>query len=761
MRRKTFTQKRLLKTFFSTLFMGNVILGLAGSAHGGALIGSNFYNNLNDALGMAADGNTITMTSDDSSAGGHIPFTHDTLTITSSSGNTWVVSNRNVTSGGSFGGGVIYFNNNTNSQLNLINISFKDNTINAGASGHGGVISVGGQVNSFTIAGSNSNFTGNKSQDGLGGAIYADKAMSFAMQNTTFTENKAVSGSSSGGAIFVGGNFDFTGSNNTFKGNKAGLHGGALATNARANLHEYFTLSGSGNLFINNIAAGQGGAIAGNYSAVNISGNNNFFHGNQADTGGAINSIGVNISGNNTSFTNNTATIDGGAIYSWQDVTISGNNTYFYGNTAGGITNSIHLRSYSGTNTLSISASGNTFMYDPITSEDGGGGGKIAINKTGAGVLTLGGDSQLHDADWNISTGTLLLTYDSAGNMAQINNNTTGNKFILGSGATLLVVPDPSGARALINSTTVDLQGNVGVGSDLRTASEGSLGNRVLLSISDGSSNALKLTSTSGKFSLGLHDYEYDNLHWENSDKDLVLNVHTVNLNPDRSGGHSIFGPLVMGLNNMSNRMMFDRMSSIFDKVRVQKPRQTTSLAADQVKTGDNLWANTYYNRIQGDADGAYSGYSVNTPGLILGTDWATGERSFFGVALSGAWPEFKQGLAKITGNDIRLNIYGGSSFKNNWEFAYLLGVGVNDYNYSRRQGSDRYDADFDGKNYSAGLYLGKVFEQSENTVIKPFLSYEYLHTSVMGILKKVQVVPIYLRRAIRKGFLGCVWGLK
>ena len=727
MRKKLFKRKGLLRTVCSTLVAGNIFFASLAGVSAGAMIGSSNYNDFNSALQNAVDDNTIVLTSDDSSTAGHINFSYGTLTITSTAGNTWTISDRNVLlNSGQGGGAVMSFNNTMNRQLTLRNINFINNTIGSNYDNPGGVILVGANVANFTINGENSIFRNNKVLASSGSVVYAEHVLNFNMNNSIFDSNQAINGS---GAIFGGEGLNFGGNNNTFTNNKSDFGGAALSTN------EILTLSGSNNNFTGNLAGYSGGAISSD--STNITGSNNSFTGNSASSGGAINAgglAGVTISGNNTTFTNNTATNNGGAIYTWGDVTISGNNTYFNGNTAGGNLNSIHLYAYANVHTLNVSSSGNTLMYDPISSEDGGNGGKIAINQTGTGVWTLGGNNQIHDGNWDISAGTLLLTYDSAGNMAQINNLGAANTFTLGSAATLLVVPDPSGAMAQINSTTVDLQGTVGVGSDLRTASEGSLGDRVLLRLSEGNNNALRLTGTSGKFSLGLHDYAYDNLHWENSNRDLVLNVHNVVVNPDRSGGHSITTPVATNLNNMSNTAMFMHMSSIFDKVR---EGDQDFFYDYQTNTRRNLWGHTYFNRTQKDQDGRYSGYSVKTPGIILGNDWQLGKNSFLGLALSGAWPKFEQGSTEVKGHDIRFNIYGGSALANDWEFAYLLGAGLNDYDGSRHLLGNRYEADFKGKNYSAGIYLGKVFRQSANAVLKPFVTYEYMRMTTDGYSEK------------------------
>ena len=132
----------------------------------------------------------------------------------------------------------------------------------------------------------NVQFLSNTAQ-GNGGGIY-NKVHSLTVQNSTFTNNGAVSGS--GGGIFNAGNAKIN--QNTFTNNSAGLQGGAIKNSG--------TASGNGNTVNGNKVTGIPGALAANETGGGIS----------TDTGAGVSFSLVNsIVAQNTASTN--ADVDG------------------------------------------------------------------------------------------------------------------------------------------------------------------------------------------------------------------------------------------------------------------------------------------------------------------------------------------------------------------------------------------------------------------------------------------------------------------
>ena len=229
-----------------------------------------------------------------------------------------------------FGGGAAIYNNK--GHVTIIGSTF---SLNNGYEG-GAILN---ERSYLTII--NSTFTGNKAE--YGAAIYNNEG-NVVMDSATFINNYA---SDNGGAIYIWGG-DFSIISSEFNNNSADDCGGAIYVsewndymasanpstsshvfNSQANNKNYLRATSTGmrlvlslvnSIFDSNTAGKIGGAIfIGGDNVVLI--NKSSFNKNNANRGGSICNRGV-LNMYDSNLTNNSASVDGGAIFSSDDVVL-------------------------------------------------------------------------------------------------------------------------------------------------------------------------------------------------------------------------------------------------------------------------------------------------------------------------------------------------------------------------------------------------------------------------------------------------------
>ena len=327
-----------------------------------------------------------------------------------------------------------------------------------------------------------------------GGAIYAYGSVTISGEEYEFRGNRVTDG---GGAIFANGSVTISSGTNDFYYNETeNGQGGAIYANDSA-----VTISGGTNTFSENRArSGQGGAIYAS-SGVEISGGTNTFTGNTAQYGSAIYAMSgaVTISGGMNTFTGNTATADGSAIWA-NSVTFSGDSTeatfsgngldiYSHGSVTikdagtysfdGGIyaaTSSLSIENsatvtFTGNavNTISsattISGTGTKVTFGESTTTTTSGlsvthGAYVEIN----GSVTVNGDFTV-DADSTLKilgTGTVTSSSETVSNVTV----ESGASVSVGNGAVKLTA---AAAAITVNSVTKVATENLSLGDNVET----------------------------------------------------------------------------------------------------------------------------------------------------------------------------------------------------------------------------------------------------------------------------------------------------
>ena len=274
---------------------------------------------------------------------------------------------------------------NYNSSRNVTNVAFR----NLSYKGNGSAVYVSGSSTLVYIY--NALFETNSSGNGnnTGGAVFVANASRLTMKDVIFTGNRSTN--SYGGAIYVDRGYvtlnDVSFDNNSANNANYGGGGGGAIYNTRGTLH-LTDVS-----FYNNTSSDSGGAIY-NTGTEPLTLTDVSFYNNTAHSGGAImaitNTITLNVSAGKTSTISGNRATSGNGIYLFQaHITV---------NTAAGAT---------------MDMQDSIFIYYNIVPS--------IIMKTGAGVWNLGGSNSLVGAtNIYINAGGLFLYTNTIMNISSI-----------------------------------------------------------------------------------------------------------------------------------------------------------------------------------------------------------------------------------------------------------------------------------------------------------------------------------------------------
>jgi len=314
--------------------------------------------------------------------------------------------------------------------------------------------------------------------------------------------------------------------------------------------------------------------------------------------------------------------------------------------------------------------------------------------------------------------------------------NLTGNNlnFTLSAGATLQV--KLSAQPITINATNITFEDQSLVSVDDSSFVYGPVltpgQSQAVLNMTATNSlyNGAQLDKVSGKLSMGAYDYQYS-LIWEggagSSTPEMLYSMAAITDSaagqlmftpvsrtfvPERGGTYATQASLYSALANKSSAVIGDRQD---DRIH--------HLA--QENAAEELWAAPFYQAVRTEKQGNFAGAKVNSPGIIVGYDRKTSDRSFFGGAASVAYPDYSAGDCSTDGRDVRLFVYGGSKQGDGLEFSYLAGYGWGHLNQNRVVHEERYGAHYHNNTYTVGLGIAKPSVRKD-AIVRPYLTYEY-----------------------------------
>ena len=464
---------------------GNIVVngsismdGNIATAYGGAIAA------ISGNVSVATTNGNVSLTNNISAINGGAVFANNDLTVGNSAGTVTITGNKagfnaNGTQANSIAGGG-GLNLNATGVITVIGnaITISNNV----ASGFGG----GVRSNGALVITGNLTANSNKALTGSGGALYANTGSVTVNGNVSMDSNSAVGPSAtlgSGGAIrAVGGGVDLaTGSGSiSLTNNTAAFFGGAIS----AGIGTINIGNGSATVTITGNRAGfndsgtqvnatsHGGAISGNGSTT-ITGGVITLSDNVATLeGGAVYSAAaftLNANGA-TMIANNTAGSKGGAVYVGGNVTLNaaGGDMTFTGNRHGGpVANAIYLNNTGGGKTATFNAdAGRTItFFDPVVNNATN--GLVAVNKTGAGMVSFDGSKYSAAADrWSQVYGTTTV---SAGTFEIANNAVYGalaadvSQTALSSFTSAAGTMVQGGAAGTLRADAITLNGNLSI----------------------------------------------------------------------------------------------------------------------------------------------------------------------------------------------------------------------------------------------------------------------------------------------------------
>jgi predicted outer membrane repeat protein len=384
------------------------------------------------------------------------------------------------------------------------------------ASGDGaGVYAAGGNV---TIT--DSRFTDNVADNGDGGAIYVEDAVSVTISESVFGNPNDDSfgnfADNYGGDIYVTGGgalADLSISNSQFydayaedesggsiaaicaasvisgvtiRGAEADTDGAGLYFNDDSGCGADYTVTVTNSRFLNNDADYQGGAISDGQddsesplTEVIVSGS--YFYQNEADLGAAINLDGTTLTVSNSTFIENHAVDDGGALELCNNEAVTVTGSRFVGNSSGSSGGAIQVNC----DTANLTIESNQFQRNTTVGQGGAirvqtgmSGTSITRNTFTGNSAEQGGAVSINDGEvdsylWSISKntftknratlngGALHMALDDSGNV--VTPNVKKNRFRGNSApaaGAVVVESDYGTGRAILKRYERGLRGN-------------------------------------------------------------------------------------------------------------------------------------------------------------------------------------------------------------------------------------------------------------------------------------------------------------
>ena len=385
-------------------------------------------------------------------------------------------------------------------------------------------------------------------------------------------------------------------------------------------------------------------------------------------------------------------------------------------------------------------------------------GEKSFVTSVVSGTLDFAGTAKVKS--FSLESGATLLTWFHNGAPTNVN----GEEIVLAAGSQVGLTPDAFayGGPAATGKTTV-LE----------------LGASTLLS------NSSDVATSSGRYAVGVYDYFYDTLDWNDAGNRLAANVFKRKFNHERGGTAAVTAPLAMLAHNPAGGVVRNRTVSRFADgmhkanstgnrallylAQYQNGAGTSAYGPALIRTGQESSRTAASSRqplkdeqklqwlslaeggaLSGAATGIWVtpgyhythqtgrvGYDIKGPNVSFGVDHLFHERFFLGLAVSLDFPEYESSHADIDGNAITGTLYGGLLLPQDVEFGFFGSYGKSDYDQTRKVYGRKFDADYDSENYSLGASLGRTFYSGEDLALRPFLSYEYIHLDTDGYKEK------------------------
>jgi len=603
------------------------------------------------------------------------------------------------------------------------------------------------------------NFSGNSSEDN-GGAVAAFEGSTLTITNSSANFSDNTSGANGGALYSYLADINFADGSVDFNNNTAAGAGGAVFA------IDDFTMNNMTAKWNGNVAVSSGGAIWNEdtvFSAINSI--LMFTNNRSGAAGGAIysgNNSNMTLDGSVT-FSGNQASGLGGAIYlenSTMTLSASKGNMLFSGNTAGGAANDIYLGNNANLNFVS-SAAVQIILKGGLQSDASATG--IIINKTGTGVVALGGTNEVNGT-FNVTEGELALIDN-----ASYHSGAGGFTLSIANGGTLNL------ANGKVNIVQVDIfksEGNLqmdvfaagycdtisGINSatvsgniSLR-AGVGVYNNQVFALL--GSMNLTTGTLTNSITGSGLTAvFDMSDAH--------NLKVIVNGVNQSNFGGISGLSDNQLAAAKALDAMSITDTGAIIDTIngvlfasQAEQEALFTNMSGyfisnvirgAGVSDKDSVYQNISANQkqaiwAQGKIDSVQYGEDANSIGKVKAknTGISAGYSSYLNDNTTlGVYGKYNAGTVEQTDNsadiaNVGLGVYGGY-IKETYEFKALISGSYDTYDTTRFICADAAQASFKGFSVGADVEGAIKAKLGANTTLRPYIGLEAKNINYSG----------------------------
>lgn len=612
--------------------------------------------------------------------------------------------------------------------------------------GNTATLSAGAIYNSGSLSVKDSEFDGNVSKTGWGGAIYSGSTGNMTIEGSTFKNNIAYNAGAIGAGTKTTGTII---KNSTFENNSAEAYG-AVALFKNGELENVVfkgnkatgtkTLSEDGKA----VNHGAGALFLGAESVVKIT--KGSFDGNTSGTrGGAIatrmpdvaNNQAAKLDIDGTVFSNNIAKTEGGAIYSsfYNSQEVVNNvlikNATFTNNQAneGGAIYNEGLADVGG-NKASMYIENSTFEGNIATTN----GGALFISK--GGNLTLAGKNTFSG---NKAAGVLndihnLGSLNISGDLT-LDGGISGNGTIAFTGATTLTAQLKSSASILgtvegLKNVTVaglivengltDATYNLFENGDAAFA--GITATNALYTFEQGGNGQIKVTKksteqiTENLVSSGATEQEAITISAiadSKSDNPVISSISAA----VQTGNTAEAVKAVQELAPTTSQQVMGVAQSVNSLLSNVTGTRMAALgrAGGDTFVGGSVWAQGLYNHTKQDATAAAAGFSADTAGVAFGVDGKVNEDITVGVGYG-----YNQTDADSAGRDIDVeghNFFAYAQYQPDaWYINGMFSYGFSKYTEDKAPMGVAMTAKYDVNTYAANVMSGYQFDDGITT---------------------------------------------
>lgn len=261
------------------------------------------------------------------------------------------------------------------------------------------------------------------------------------------------------------------------------------------------------------------------------------------------------------------------------------------------------------------------------------------------------------------------------------------------------------------------------------------------LQASNSLANDSTLAPASGAFAIGVYDYVFDNARWKeegNNSSRLLISTNGGIYNTERAGSRATSAPMAIALHNPASKIIQDRFGGNFARLLAEQDGSAEDAAGEEHAGGGaevrtqakEFWFMPSFQR--GNHKGAL-GYRVNMPALTFGYEQWLSNKSFAGLSLGLAIPEYTSGQTSQDAWNVSISPYAGLLLPFNMELGLFGGYSYTSHTQSRAVHGQRYNSKYASEGWNLGVSLARSFQLNDTFKVRPFASVEHIYLRTKG----------------------------